>query len=485
MARNALDVAKDALAKWRANYGNASLDQQCQRYDGYYWQWAYQGNENIRAYPTATAAGNAASFYTYNINDPVIKPGHLVYWHWASDGHVGTVVGRHNGRTLVTHASSKGDTVLSLTNNVKVSHADTIGLTFRGVSRTDGGNAERVGLTAWSPDGSGGDVDYNWGLSAAAVRAMQRVLTKRKLYSGPIDGAAGENTVEGMQKLLIADGFLPKSYEVDGIPGLNYGRAIQVMVQPFGYSGPLDGMPGAETSKNLEKWAAKQLGETVTPPTKPVEPVRPVPAKWEKTYPASSAVVPSPNREPRKAGSKIGYVILHGTANPVDHTAYFARSNEREVAPNLYARPSGEVKEFVRLGERAWTTAVPLDHQAVTFEIESNNTTYTDAQYEALAQFCAWLSKQTVVDGVPVEFKLDRAHVLGHNEVPGVTSGTSCPGKLDIDRVVKRAQEIVKPTQLDQIVVTRKQLDAWRKALEDMSATGGNVLSEIGKVLEK
>ena len=64
MARNALDVAKDALAKWRANYGNASLDQQCQRYDGYYWQWAYQGNENIRTYPTATAAGNAASFYT-------------------------------------------------------------------------------------------------------------------------------------------------------------------------------------------------------------------------------------------------------------------------------------------------------------------------------------------------------------------------------------------------------------------------------------
>ena len=50
---------------------------------------------------------------------------------------------------------------------------------------------------------------------------------------------------------------------------------------------------------------------------------------------------------------------------------------------------------------------------------------------------------------------------------------------------MKRAQEIVKPTQLDQIVVTRKQLDAWRKALEDMSVTGGNVLSEIGKVLEK
>lgn len=484
MARNALDVAKGALAKWRANYGNASLDQQCQRYDGYYWQWEYQGNENIHVYGTATAAGNAASFYTYNINDPAIKPGHLVYWHWGTEGHVGTVVGRYNGRTLVTHTSSKGDTVLSLTNNVKVSHADTIGLTFRGVSRTDGRNAERTGLTAWTPDG-GGDIDYNWGLSNAAVRGMQRVLTKRKLYGGPIDGAAGVNTVSGMQQLLINDGFLPKTYKVDGIPGLNYGAAIQTMVKPFGYGGPIDGLPGAETSKNVEKWAAKEMGETVTPPTKPVEPVRPTPEKWEKTYPGTAVVVPSPNREPRKPGSEIGYVILHGTANPVDHTAYFARNNEREVAPNLYGRPSGEVKEFVRLGERAWTTAVPLDHQAVTWELESDNTTYTDAQYEAVAQFCAWLSKQTVVDGVPVNFKLDRNHVLGHNEVAGVTSGTSCPGKLDVDRVVKRALEIVKPTQLDKVEVSREQLDAWRKSLEDMNATGGNVLSEMDKVLAK
>lgn len=484
MARNALDVAKGALAKWRANYGNASLDQQCQRYDGYYWQWEYQGNENIRTYPTATAAGNAASFYTYDINDPVIKPGHLVYWHWGSEGHVGTVVGRHNGKTLVTHTSSKGDTVLALTNNVKVSHADTINLTFRGVSRTDGRNVERVGLTAWSPDGGGGDADYAWGLTTATQRDLQRALTKLKRYDGPIDGEFGSKSVKAMQEeLRDSQGLLPKSYDADGIPGINYGTALQKLAQAYGYSGPLDGLPGADTSAKLSIWAAKVNGEATPPVVTPPKPE--TPKAWEKTYPGASAVVPSPNREPRKAGSKIGYVILHGTANPVDHTAYFSRSNERQVAPNEYLRPSGEVKEFVRLGERAWTTAVPLDHQAVTFEIESNNTTYTDAQYEALAQFCAWLSKQTMVDGVPVEFKLDRAHVLGHSEVPGVTSGTSCPGKLDIDRVVKRAQEIVKPTQLDQIVVTRKQLDAWRKALEDMSATGGNVLSEIGKVLEK
>lgn len=458
MVRNALDLVDGALDKWIGLHGNESLDQQCQRFDGYYVQWEYQGNENIQQYPSATAAGNATSFYTYNINDPAIKPGHLIYWHWGSEGHVGTVMGRHEGRTLVSHTSSKGDTVLQLSNHVKISHADTIGLTFRGVSRTDGRNVERAGIAAW--DGSNAPVDYAWGLTTAAQRDLQRALTKLKRYRGPIDGVFGENSVQAMQEeLRDGQGLLPKSYDADGIPGINYGTALQKLAQAYGYSGPLDGLPGADTSAKLSIWASKVNGETAPPVVTPPKPE--TPKAWEKTYPGASVVVPSPNREPRKAGSKIGYVILHGTANPVDHTAYFSRSNEREVAPNLYARPSGEVKEFVRLGERAWTTAVPLDHQAVTWEIESDNKTYTDAQYESIAQFCAWLSQQKAVDNVPVTLTLDRQHVLGHKEVPGVTSGTSCPGSLDIDRIVKRAKEIVKPP-VEMIEVPKAVWESWQ-----------------------
>ena len=309
--------------------------------------------------------------------------------------------------------------------------------------------------------GGGGSVNYAWGLTTAAQRAAQRALTKLGLYNGKIDGEFGPLSVKAMQQYLKNVGLLSASYDVDGIPGLNYGRAIQALVQPFGYGGPLDGEPGADTSLNLEKWAAKIMGEVVTPPTNPVPPVRPTPPIWAKTYPGAAVVVPSPSREPRKQPASIGYVILHGTANLADHTAYFSRSNEREVAPNLYARPSGEVKEFVRLGERAWTTAVPLDHQAVTWEIESDNKTFTDAQYESIAQFCAWLSQQKAVDSVPVTFTLDRQHVLGHKEVPGVTSGTSCPGSLDIDRIVKRAKEIVKPP-VEMTEVPKAVWESWQ-----------------------
>lgn len=475
---SSMDVAQKGLSFWRQNYGDASLDQQCQRYDGYYWQWAYQGNENIRTYGTATAAANASTMYSTNINAGNVAPGDLANWWWNPDGHVGTVLGIQNGRVLVTHTSSKGDTVYQLTNHVKVSHADTIGLSFRGYSKTNGANRQRSGLSAWTPGGGGTPVSAAYGLTTATQRDLQRALTKLGLYSGPVDGVFGENSVKGMQRLLISQGLLATYYTVDGVPGPNYGLALQELAYQYGYRGPMDGIPGANTSNYLSVWAAKVMGETaVVPPTPPVKPPLPIPAAWEKTYPAASSIVRSPNREARKEGAYIRMVIFHGTANPVDHTAYFARQNEREVAPNLYGRPSGEVKECVRLGERAWTTGVAADHNAVTWELESDNTTYTDEQYEAAAQFCAWLSQQEIVDGSPVNFTISRQNIIGHREAPGVTNGTSCPGKLDLDRIVARALELVAPQNPDTITLSREIVLEW-------ASRAGVLSSDIERALE-
>lgn len=144
------DLGRQALAKWRSIHGNATLDQQCIRFDGYYWQWVYQGNENIRSYSTATAAADASPMYTTNVNDPNAQPGDLWYWWWAREGHVGTVLGHDaNGRVLVTHTSSSGSLVEQWSNNVRISHADTIPHQFRGGSHHYGSNIRRTGLTAW------------------------------------------------------------------------------------------------------------------------------------------------------------------------------------------------------------------------------------------------------------------------------------------------------------------------------------------------
>lgn len=150
MSRSALDITEEAVRLWRSLHGNESLDQQCQRFDGHYWQWVWAGTETgIVPYETATAAANASEMYSTNVNDPNVLPGHLANWWWNPEGHVGTVMGVSNGRVLVSHTSSKGDIVLALGNNVKISHADTINLRFRGYSSTNGRNQERVGVSPW------------------------------------------------------------------------------------------------------------------------------------------------------------------------------------------------------------------------------------------------------------------------------------------------------------------------------------------------
>lgn len=160
MARNALDVARDAVAKWRTIHGNESLYNQCQRYDGYYWQWAWAGSEHgIVTYSSAAAAANASAMYTTDVNAAGVGPGNLIYWDWGQYGHVGTVIGRDGGRTLCTHTATRGDTVMSLGNHVKVSHADSLGFPVRGVSPTNGKNRPRTGMDPYligSVAGGGG-----------------------------------------------------------------------------------------------------------------------------------------------------------------------------------------------------------------------------------------------------------------------------------------------------------------------------------------
>ena len=87
-----------------------------------------------------------------------------------------------------------------------------------------------------------------------------------------------------------------------------------------------------------------------------------------------------------------------------------------------------------------------------------------------------WLSKQTSVDNVPVDFKLARTNVLGHKEVPDVTSGTSCPGKLPLDALVLSAIDAVKPI-VKTIAVSEDLLKSWLLA-------SGSFNKEIEKLLQ-
>lgn len=153
--RDGLDCTQGALNRFRSIYGNKSTKGLCQQFDGYYWQWDWQGNEDgIAVYASAKLAADASVMFTTDVNSALIEPGDLLYWHFVDGngnnyGHVCTAVGRDGARVLVSNTATTGDAYHTLTNDVKISHVDTINLRFRGASKTNGNNRPRTGIAPW------------------------------------------------------------------------------------------------------------------------------------------------------------------------------------------------------------------------------------------------------------------------------------------------------------------------------------------------
>ncbi|MGN6324506.1 hypothetical protein [Pseudolysinimonas sp.] len=175
-----LDVAKKAVAFWQNVHGTESLDQQCQRFSGYYWIWAYQGGETgILGYGSARAAYQASKIENLDINSAPV--GSNLFWDAAPYDHVGDVVGYDGNRAVVAYATRFGDTIAELGNGVKLSHADTYPHKFKGWSYANGKNRATSGLT-----------DYN----AQPLQGNQRVAVSPLGANGRED-ATSQSALKG------------------------------------------------------------------------------------------------------------------------------------------------------------------------------------------------------------------------------------------------------------------------------------------------
>lgn len=146
---NGLELTEKALDLWNDIHPGESLYLQCQRMS-WYFQWAYQGDENIVTYGTALKAAKASKMFTTKVNDPSIKAGDELFWDVGTDGDVATCVGRSStGRVLVAATAKSGDTVKSLSNHVVIRHADTQPWPFLGASRANGKNKPKSGIVDW------------------------------------------------------------------------------------------------------------------------------------------------------------------------------------------------------------------------------------------------------------------------------------------------------------------------------------------------
>lgn len=178
---------------------------------------------------------------------------------------------------------------------------------------------------------------------------------------------------------------------------------------------------------------------------------------------------------------------IHWTGTMVDQMDWFSYCNSRSSCPTMYMRRDGSQSEMVRPGAKAATAGPDWNWRMFAVETLADvGDDFTPEQWEAHAQNIALLATfdGKLLDGVPVDFKIDRAHVLGHRELDG-QEGTECPGDAQIaglDALIARAQEIYdgEPTEpcpepdgesrtvpVDTLVQWR---DATRDTAEDIDA---------------
>ena len=193
-------------------------------------------------------------------------------------------------------------------------------------------------------------------------------------------------------------------------------------------SGTLNGTLHEETSGSIDG-----SGDTAAPT--PRNPMYPKAIRgWN---------VPLGQRE-RTTGSVINRFIIHHTTNTGDESPYFKRKNERSSCPTWYVMSNGEVIEFIAPVKRPSSSGAANDYSVA---VETQNTSraptwgISEASHESIAQIAAWLSKQSKIGPYQVDIKLDRTHIIGHNEA-GV-SKTVCPGpSMRLDWIVERAKQI-------------------------------------------
>ena len=181
--------------------------------------------------------------------------GAIHYWDIGAYGHVGVDL---NGG---------GAKVFMATRNLAESWGDAIGI--NSVSGYSGRTGARY--LGWAMDYAGGRIagggDPPGGGTGGSLpkttteedgipgviyyKRIQTIGQRDFGYTGPIDGVTGPQTekirVRITARELNSRGGPRTSAQEDGIPGPVYWTRVQTVGRSFGYTGPIDGVPGSNT----------------------------------------------------------------------------------------------------------------------------------------------------------------------------------------------------------------------------------------------
>lgn len=129
----------------------------------------------------------------------------------------------------------------------------------------------------------------------------------------------------------------------------------------------------------------------------------------------------SPNRDTGRDDAPVRYVVIHYTAISYERTIRAFNTPRSGVSAHYVVRRDGQIAQMVGEADTAWHAGdYWYNQRSVGIEVELDavtNPAYTAEQYYATAALTCEIAKR---HGIP----LDRAHIVGHNEIPGT-------GKID------------------------------------------------------
>src|SRR5206468_12647347 len=116
-----------------------------------------------------------------------------------------------------------------------------------------------------------------------------------------------------------------------------------------------------------------------------------------------------------RAGASVDYIVIHYTAISYLRTLIAFTNPRSGVSAHYVVRNDGHVAQLVGEADRAWHAGTPsFNDRSVGVEIEKSsesNPDFTVEEYRAAALLACGIAAR---HGIP----LDRAHVVGHNEIP-------------------------------------------------------------------
>jgi N-acetylmuramoyl-L-alanine amidase-like protein len=126
----------------------------------------------------------------------------------------------------------------------------------------------------------------------------------------------------------------------------------------------------------------------------------------------------------------IDIIVVHVAQGSYSGTIGWFEKPRSDVSAHYVVNRKGKVAQCVRNEDIAWHAgdwsynrrSIGIEHAGYASEPR------TARQYRASARLSAYLSKQFGI-------RLDRQHVIGHRDVPGVNK--TCPGKFDFSRYMR------------------------------------------------